>query len=226
MIVDYERANFTVAQAVFPDPLPPAQVITIVSPSDSPPKQADSSSSSSSDLGTGAIVGIAVGAVAVIVVAIVAFFLVRKRRGAKQQQHQHYELGGKNISEADSRQDLTSLNRLPLKAPAPQELSGTPLTELASPANAHVAGHGYPQDHKVAISVTDEPQELHGDSIIPVTPRWSEVPNPYHRDVDMESNSSQVVSTMLSEDSYATGESGLNQAAVSPLTPRAPHFRS
>lgn len=226
LIVDYERANFTIAQAVFPDPLPPAELVTIMSPGDLPLKKPDSDSSG---LATGAIVGIAVGVVALIVLAALAFFFLRKRRGTKTQHPQQYELQGKHVSEADSRNDLSSSSRVALKAPAPppapQELSGTPLTELASPVNEHVAGHGYPQDQKVAISVTDEPQELHGDSMIPLTPRWREVPNPYQQELDNQSNSSQVVSTMPSDNSHATGDSSLNQAAISPLTPRTPHFR-
>lgn len=225
LIVDYERSNFTVAQAVFPDPLPPAQVLTIVSPSESPTSQ----SSSSSGLSTGAIVGIAIGAVAAIIIAALAFFLMfcRKRRTKKQpHSNQHYELAAKNVSEVDSGNNLSSA-ALPLKAPAPQELSGTPLTELASPANDHPVGYAYPQDQKTVLQVTDEPQELHGDSMMPVTPKWCEVQvpqAPYQRDTDRESSSSRAVSAMLSDETYPARDYN-TQAAVSPLTPRVPQYK-
>ncbi|EMD69160.1 hypothetical protein COCSADRAFT_31924 [Bipolaris sorokiniana ND90Pr] len=223
LIVDYERANFTVAQAVFPDPLPPAEVITIVSPSDLPATQP-----SSSDLSTGVIVGIAIGAVAGIVIAILAFFFCfRKRRGKKQaQNNQQYELAGKNISEIESGNNMSS-SILPLKDTGPQELNSTPLIELASPANDHTVGHAYPQDQKTVVQVTDEPQELHGESMIPITPKWQEVEAPpptYHHDTDGESSTIQGVSTMLS-DSTVTPSDSNSQVLVSPLTPRIPQYR-
>ncbi|USP81182.1 uncharacterized protein yc1106_08456 [Curvularia clavata] len=225
LIVDYERSNFTVAQAVFPNPLPPAQVMTIVSPSESPADH-----SSSSGLSTGAIVGIAIGAVAGILVAALALFLMfcRKRRAKKQSQsNQQYELAGKNLSEVGSGNNLSTA-ALPLKAPPTlQELSGTPLTELASPANDHPVGHAYPQDQKTVIQVTDEPQELHGDSMIPMTPKWCEVQvpqAPYQRDADGESSSSRAVSAMLSDETYPARDYN-TQAAVSPLTPRVPQYK-
>jgi hypothetical protein len=223
LIVDYERANFTVAQAVFPDPLPPAEVITIMSPKDLP-----AAGPSSSGISTGAIVGIAIGAVAGILVAVVAlFFCFCKRRGKKQgRKTEGYELAGKNISEVESGNNMSS-NTLPLKAPGPQELSGTPLIELASSVNGHFVGHSYPQDQKTVVQVTDEPQELHGESMIPITPKWQEVqmPDPaYQRDMDGESSTSQPVSTMLNHDTHTTGDIR-TPVLVSPLTPKIPQYR-
>jgi hypothetical protein len=54
LVVDYERRNFTVGQAVFPDPLPSQRIVTILSPG--------SSTKTSSGISTGAIIGIAVAA--------------------------------------------------------------------------------------------------------------------------------------------------------------------
>ncbi|KNG44998.1 peptidase aspartic protein [Stemphylium lycopersici] len=220
LIVDYERANFTVAQAVFPDPLPAAEVITITSPSESPATQP-----SSSGLGTGAIVGIAIGVVAVIAAAVFAFFFFRKRRSKTQKQERH-ELAGKHISEVGSGIEFP-VAASPHKATAPQELGGTPLTELASPVSDHFVGHAYPQDQKMVINVTDEPQELHGESRVPATHRWREVhapAPPYQHDMDAESSASNTISAMPSDDGHSISEFR-PQSGVSPLTPRFPQNR-
>jgi hypothetical protein len=220
LIVDYERANFTVAQAVFPDPLPASNVVTIKSPSDSSATQAPPSSSG---LGTGAIVGIVIGAIAALVLVILGVFFFRKRRGKKPKE-QRYELASKHISEVGSGTDIVA-GSLPHKVLGPQELHGTPLTELASPANDQFVGHAYPQDQKTVISMADEPQELHGESIMPVTPRWREVQLPQYpgqHEMDAESSTGRSVSGMASDDEYATGELGL-RSGVSPITPQFPH---
>ncbi|KAL1792799.1 hypothetical protein ACET3X_009306 [Alternaria dauci] len=221
LIVDYERANFTVAQAAFPDPLPAANVIAIRSPSDSGSTQA---SSSSSGLGGGAIAGIVIGAIAALLLVILGIFFFRKHRG-KQQKEQRYELASKHISEIDSGSNVLA-SSLPQKALGPQELHGTPLTELASPVNDQFPGHAYPQDQKTVIDMADEPQELHGDSIMPVTPRWQEVTPPprFQHDMDVESSTSHSVSRVPSEDGYANGKFTL-RSGVSPITPQFPHSR-
>jgi hypothetical protein len=220
LIVDYERANFTVAQAVFPDPLPASNVVTIRSPSDSESTQA---STSSSGLGTGAIVGIVIGAIAALSLVALGIFFFRKRRG-KQQKEQRYELASKHVSEIDSGASILA-GSLPHKALGPQELHGTPLTELATPVNDQFPGHAYPQDQKIVVYMADEPQELHGDSIVPVTPRWREVqpPHPpFQHDMDAESSTSRSVSGVPSDDGYATGELTL-RSGVSPMSPQFPH---
>jgi len=223
LIVDYERANFTVAQAVFPDPMPVSNVVTITSASKSSTTQPSSSSSpSSSSLGTGAIIGLVIGVVLALVLAILAFLLFFRKRRSKQQQ-QPYELASKNVSEADSRIHLPVVNS-PLKATSPQELNGTPLNELATPVNQEYTNHGYPQDYKAAVSVANEPQELHGDSMIPITPRWREVHlprSPTLYEMDRESDATRRVSFVPTDDGYAISDVG-GQSGVSPLTPRFP----
>jgi hypothetical protein len=213
LIVDYERANFTVAQAAFPDPLPAANVVTIT-----PPGSIDPTPASSSGLGTGAIVGIAIGAVAALALAILAFFFFRKRR-TQRAQKEHNELAGEHISEIDAGSSFTG-GGLPLKASGPQELSGTPLTELASPVHDQHSWHAYPQDQKTVVTMADEPQELHGESRTPVTPRWQEMylpQPPYQHEMDGESSG---VSSAPSDDGYASAP----RLGVSPLTPRfQPH---
>ncbi|CAE7024294.1 hypothetical protein CFE70_003440 [Pyrenophora teres f. teres 0-1] len=230
LIVDYERANFTVVQAVFPDPMPAANVVTITPPSNSSTTPATSNSSSSSSspssgIGTGAIVGLVVGVILALVLAVLAFlfFLRRRRNKQQQQQQQHHELAGKNIPEADSRSHLPVVST-PLKAVSPQELNGTPLSELATPINQEYTNHGYPPDYKAAVNVADEPQELHGESMTPITPRWKEVHlprSPTLHDMDRESSASRRVSFMPSDDGCASSEIE-GQSDISPLTPRCP----
>jgi hypothetical protein len=214
LIVDYERANFTVAQAAFPEPLPAANVVAIAPPVPSDAASTPTSApASSSGLSTGAIVGIAIGAVAALILAILAFFFFRKRR-ARLTQPQPHELAGKDMAEADSGTHLPA-SGLPSKASGPQEIGGTPVTELAVPANEGHNGHSYPQDQKRVFSVTDVPQELHGESRAPVTPRWQEVhlpPPSYQHERDAESSG-------ISDDGYASGEVG-SRSGVSPLTPQ------
>jgi hypothetical protein len=205
LIVDYERANFTIAQAVFPDPLPAAKVITITSKMD----ENTSPDSGSSGIGTGAIVGIAVGAAIIFFIAIFAFFFVRRRRIKKQS----YELAGNSVSDAGSPTFLASSNAM--KSRDPSELSGTPLTELASTNVSH-----YPSDQKAPVSINSTPAELHAEARTPVTPRWEEVSmplrpprNPY--EMDAESSGSRSISQVPSDDGY-TGHGP--RSGVSPLT--------
>ncbi|KAF2027551.1 acid protease [Setomelanomma holmii] len=212
LIVDYERANFTVSQAVFPDPLPAANVVTIMSGSKS-----NTDSDSSSGLGTGAIVGIAVGLAVLIFLAVFAIFVFRRRRTPKQT----YELANNQVSDAGSAQNLH--NSSPMKSQGPSELSGTPLTELASP---HVAHSQYPSDHKAPISINNTPAELHAESRTSITPRWQEVHMPLQPprspyDVDAESSGSRSVSQLPSDDGYSN-DPGL-RSAVSPLTGQFHH---
>lgn len=206
LIVDYERANFTVAQAVFPDPLPAGKIVAI-----SPKTSTNSQQQGSSELGTGAIVGIAVGAAALIFGAIFAVFFFRKRRTKKQT----YELANNQASDTGSTHYLSS--NTPMKAQGPSELSGTPLTELASPHVAH-----FPRDQKAPVSINDTPQELHAESRTPVTPRWEEVHMPLQPprspyEMDRESNGSRSISQVPSDDGLGSQDMG-PRSGVSPLT--------
>jgi hypothetical protein len=209
LIVDYERANFTVAQAVFPDPLPAANIVTIKSKLD-----AGSSSDNDSGLGTGAIVGIVIGIVILLLAAIFAFFFVRRRRTKKQT----YELANNQVSDAGSTRFLSNTTPMKAGAQGPSELSGTPLTELDSPQVAH-----FPSDQKLPVSINDEPAELHAESRIPITPRWQEVQMPLQPPrspygMDHDSSGGRSISQVPSDDEYSTGP----RSGVSPLTE---HFR-
>lgn len=247
LIVDYERANFTLAQAAWPDPLPAANIVTISSPAST-----SSTSTSSSNLSTGAIVGIAIGAASLILLAIlgVLFFRRRRRRRRHRTQSKHYELAGAQVSQStvtpstannnnnnilnNSNSNSNNNNRdngsgssgvVPLKSPGPQELSGTPLTELASPGSTTLDNYGYPQDQKTFISINDEPVELPADSRMPIAPRWQEVTlgtlpplrPPHQGHYEMDAESSPSVSRVPSSAGVSRSDEE-PRSGVSPLT--------
>lgn len=149
LIVDYERANFTVAQTAFPDPLPDANIVAI-----SPPglSLADPTSPRSF-LNTGAKAGIAVGcAVFALFLAVLALFFYRRRRqraaiscigtdtGTR-------ELDGMAVSEFESL-SIASPNSHKILG-GTQELGGTPRAELAGSFR-----------EQSCLSVNEVPQEL------------------------------------------------------------------
>lgn len=152
LIVDYERGNFSIYQAAFPDPLPSARIITINSPSNS----TSDTQQSKKSLTTGAIAGIAAGG-AVLLIAIVAgaVALWRKRKTSKQK----YELARARTNEADN-------SGAPSKDAqgGAQELNGTPLAELAEAHKTNDPPQAEP-----------EPQELPTPFTNQQPARWREV---------------------------------------------------
>jgi hypothetical protein len=83
LVVDYERRNFTVGQAVFPDPLPTQHIVTITS--------TEGGTKKSSGISTGAIVGIAVAA-GVIVLGLIAVLIWWMKRGRHSKSKKAAEL--------------------------------------------------------------------------------------------------------------------------------------
>jgi hypothetical protein len=199
LVVDYERANFSIAQAAFPDPLPAAKIVTI-----EPPSSSSSSKSVKKSLGTSAIAGIAAaGAILLLLLLIGAFIIYRKRRS---NQKRKYELANTQISETGSGANISSTA---LKNQGPQELGGTPLTELASPRDGH-----FDRNQKTFLSPTILPQELP----TPMTPsrgqqRWREVTT-----YEMEGSASP--SRVPSEDGSRRVSSHPPSTGISPLTGR------
>ncbi|KAF1929215.1 acid protease [Didymella exigua CBS 183.55] len=219
LIVDYERANFTIAPATFPDPLPAAQIVTIDSLGDG------ENNNDSSSLGAGAISGIVVGVVlGLVVLGVAAFFIWRKRR----QLAQKYELA---TTEKDTDFDprLTGTgNNATMKAHVPrpaQEMGGTPLSELASPTVM-----AFPTTLERAINVNREPVELPSESVVshsPATARREEVklsrPDG-HIDNEREGESGRIPTENMSwaPSDDATMINSLSAGLVtrvSPLTP-------
>lgn len=82
LIVDYERANFTVAPARFADPMPKEDLVTIFNTTYVQSQQGKSPSGGG--LSAGAVAGIVVGIVAVLLIlGILAFFYWKKRQNAR-----------------------------------------------------------------------------------------------------------------------------------------------
>jgi hypothetical protein len=201
LIVDYERANFTIAQAAFPDPLPAAQVVTINPPGGKSEKQPNPSKPV---LGTGAIAGIAVGGAALLIVLIAGIILLHRRRKKRKTK---YELANTQISEAGgTRVDPHTQDPAFQKWNGePQELGGTPFSELASPRHDN--------DQKPHLLPSNVPQELP----TPSTPRWREVSN-FH---EMDGESSVAQSRAASR---APSDDGRGTLGVSPITQDMPRF--
>jgi hypothetical protein len=223
LIVDYERANFTIAQAVFPDPLPAEKVVTITPP-DSPTE------STSSHLSNGVIIGIAVSAAAILfLVAIFIFFWLRKRRARRQS----YELANNNpVSDSGSINHVVNhkAHATPQKSSVVQEISGVQPIELATSATPYHDSRGHLQEHKmVAIGNNDEPLELHADSrgpeelhaesCAPVSPAGQVVTvasTPVGQYYEMDGQSSTGISRIPSEAGYGSNRG--QHSGMSPVT--------
>lgn len=97
LIVDYENTNFTIAQAIFPDPLPPANIVAIL-----PPGSSSHSQSSKARLSTGAKAGIAIASVAFAFLMGFLLFLCLRRKQQRQKSSNISELEARHLSEAAS----------------------------------------------------------------------------------------------------------------------------
>lgn len=88
IIVDYEHQNFTVAPAVFEEPMPNPSLVTIYDRSYTglPTSQGNNSGGG---LSSGAIAGIVVGIVAVFIIAALGIFFLWKKRQASKKTIEH-----------------------------------------------------------------------------------------------------------------------------------------
>lgn len=210
LIVDYERANFSISQAVFPDPLPAANIVTITPGSNSTSNQQTTTSSSS--LGTAAIAGIAAGGAALLLIIGLAFFFFHRKRSSKKK----YELANTQISESGSGHLVGGVGggvaAQKYDPQNPQELYGTPLTELASPTHHHHGG----SEHKPFLTASNVPQELPTPS--ETHPRWREVTRQEYYEMDGSAPPSQVNSRAPSEDGRPQTSTGGSTLGISPLT--------
>ena len=127
--VDFERENFTIAQALYYPPTQSSKIVNIISPSDessitggpnptgapSPSSTAITTVPSPASFPTGAIAGIVIGVVA-LVAGIIAFFMIKK----------HHSKGGpKRLEEANP--ETPGAQRPPPvvdEKPLPPELGG------------------------------------------------------------------------------------------------------
>ncbi|KAI9667199.1 MAG: hypothetical protein M1821_000012 [Bathelium mastoideum] len=116
LIVDYERQNFSISQAAWPDPLPSPQIEMIRSINTT--SASPNTTATEKSLSTGAIAGIAVGgAAALLVIAIAIFLLFRRRR-----QNRHRVVPGGSNFWTDQK---SSVGNETHNAGQPQHLDGS-----------------------------------------------------------------------------------------------------
>lgn len=78
LTVDYDRNNFSISQAIFPDTNEPQKLTAIIAPY--------TNTSTSRHLGVGAYVGIAIGAVAVLAFVLLMLRILKRRHAAAKGQ--------------------------------------------------------------------------------------------------------------------------------------------
>jgi hypothetical protein len=96
VIADYERANFSVHQAIFKATMPAQSIVPILSPGLQ--NSTSNAQNSSSPLAPGAIAGISIGAVAILLLFAGALFYVLRRRTNARTGQPLAELAGKGRS--------------------------------------------------------------------------------------------------------------------------------
>lgn len=134
IIVDYQRANFTIAPAHFSDPMPAENLVTIYNTTYIPPKS--SGKTSGGGISGGAIAGIVIGIVAVfLLLGLGAFFYWKKRRNAK----------AKMLNQGDPAEIDTTAAGGEVKHRRVSELTGS---EPPHSPNSKPGGTYYGGDHK------------------------------------------------------------------------------
>jgi hypothetical protein len=176
LVVDYERRNFTIGQALFPDPLPSSRIITI--------QPTGKSTDSKSGISTGAIAGIAVGAAAIIIALVLGLIFWRRRK------RQHVE-------KANELEAIAAKKRSMQKDPKYDPLDGGggagAATEMSAEGEHRISElpigeadrkrlqsfpHELPSPRPVFEMMGDTPYEMEG-STPSQTPRGSVPPSPY-----------------------------------------------
>jgi hypothetical protein len=202
IVVDYERRNFTISQALFPDPLPEQRIVAI------PP--VGSASKGSSGIGAGAIAGIAVGVAALVIGLIAAFFFWRRRKG-KKEAVKAAELEAiaakKNSMHKDYKKEPAADETTELSAYGENQINEMP---AHSSGKMHPQGfaHEMPTPRPVFEMAGDTPQEMDGTPSS--TPRTGAPPSPYN--------------AHLSAGASTMGSYNPNLSPVSHPSPSSPRF--
>ncbi|CAI6261844.1 unnamed protein product [Periconia digitata] len=156
LVVDYERSNFSISQATYADPAPPANLVTISPPS--------TSESSSSGLSSGAIAGIVIGIVAVLIgIAVAVILFLRRRRNQSRKDAASRDMNLKNQNEGHAN-ELDSEFSERRRHDQPTELASEDVEELV-PSQYKFRG-AYGQSTS-GLSSPVMPQELSEQTFTP-----------------------------------------------------------
>jgi hypothetical protein len=169
LVVDYERRNFTIGQAVFPDPMPSSRIVTIQS--------TGNNSNSNSGISTGAIVGIAIGAAAVILALVLGFiFWKRRRRNQEKAAELEANEAKKRSIHKDPKYEPLDGDAAEMYAEGEHRLSELPVTGDRK-QRPHSLPQELPSPQPVFEMAGDTPYEMDGTPT--GTPRGSVPPSPY-----------------------------------------------
>lgn len=216
LVVDYERATFTVAPAYFSDPMPPNEdLMPIYNTTYTPP--AGVRDPGSDGLSAGSIAGIVIGIIALFtLIGVGAFFFYRRQRKAKHAQEQE----GKpeeidTIAAGDERKDRRA-----------SELTGS---EPAQSPRAKTVGY-YGGDHKSIPELSPEstPAELWSPPGVEGADYFASGPKPRRRGATRDSTGNNTPGTPVAElpgddGKYQVG--GQHFEAVGPPQRPKPHSR-
>ncbi|KAJ4294354.1 hypothetical protein N0V90_008044 [Kalmusia sp. IMI 367209] len=109
LIVDWERANFSVHQALFTDPMPASDIVTIASPQreDAPKNDTSPASAQHGTFSASAKLGVAVGlAVFALILCLALFFFLRHRRMKRSREVQGVEPSDAQLSGGAEKHEL------------------------------------------------------------------------------------------------------------------------
>ncbi|KAF9699757.1 hypothetical protein EKO04_002570 [Ascochyta lentis] len=157
LVVDWERDVFELSQAMFSDPMPEPNIITIQSSPSKPP--APASGESTSMLSPGATAGVAVGAVLLAIGTALGWWLWRLKR--------RKEKANKYSGTFQILQGLGRMGPSELAAHAKAELDGAqnPVPEVYAPPKPHELAHGAGENVRVEIFAPPVVYELGGTHV-------------------------------------------------------------
>jgi hypothetical protein len=165
VIVDLDRQNFTVAQALFPDSNSPSHIVPIQAAS-------KSGGGSKSALSAGAIAGIAIGGVALLALLAGLFFFFRRRK----------TLAKARVAELEANQAKVnhSYAKVENGGDGVYETGGTEIQELETPGFLGIPGKERPQNAPHELPSPAPVFEMEGDSTVATYSQYSPAPPSSH----------------------------------------------
>lgn len=143
IIADYERQNFSVAQAILTSPIPPRHIVPILAPDAfTLPSSETPSSTSGHKLSTGVIIAISIlSAIFLVITSLVAFGLYRRYRRSRHVDEPDRGHGAKNWLRASRRSNTRRWVH---------ELDAVSLSEKKRPAVYSMGEHPSWKDRKAS----------------------------------------------------------------------------